>query len=177
VVLLVVGAAVVLVVDVEAGTDDEVDELVVVDVELVVLLDVELDVLLVVGGIVLLVVDVEAGAVELDVLAGADVVLVLLELLEVDDEVLVELVLLLDVEDVELVVVVVVVARHAPVRTSSRHWLNVPPSASKSSEMVSVQTPFGSSPTNAASGSSGTSGVAGPLGPQALSVTSPLLAV
>src|SRR6185436_20925705 len=104
------------------------DELMLVDVELV-LLDVELDVLLVVGGIVLLVVDVEAGAVELDVLAGADVVLVLLELLEVDDEVLVELVLLLDVEDVELVVVVVVVARHAPVRTSSRHWLNVPPSA------------------------------------------------
>jgi hypothetical protein len=101
---------------------------------------------------------------------------------EVLDELLLELVdVLLDVEldvlELVVVLVLVVVARHAPVFTSSRHWLSVPPSASASSEMVSVQTPFGFSPTNAASASSGTRFGAGPLGPQLRSVGSPPFAV
>ena len=43
---------------------------------------------------------------------------------------------------------------------SSDQLLMLPPSRFESSETVSVQVPFGSSPVNAASGSSGTSGEA-----------------
>jgi hypothetical protein len=113
---------------------------------------------------------------------GAEVLLDELvdEVEDVDDEVDVEEVVLVVGNEVEVEVVVevvVVVGKHAPVFTSSRHWLSVPPSRSNVSAMVSVQTPFGFSPTNAASGSSGTSGVTGPLGDHVRSVTSPLFAV
>jgi hypothetical protein len=166
VVLLVAGAAdvvvaVLVLVDVLVVADVEV-----VDVELVkllVVLEVVRTVLLVVDGIVPLVVDVGVAA-ELEVDVLLEVVVVLLDV-ELVDTVVVDVVVLL--------VVVVGGGRHAPVRTSRRHWLSVPPSASASSEMVIVQMPFGSSPTNAASASSGTSGVPAPLGDQARSVGRP----
>jgi hypothetical protein len=198
---VVVGSVVVVdvvVLDVEdvLVLDDVDEDVLVLDVEdVVVVVDADVVDVLVVVVLVVDVLDVEVLDVEVldvDVVAGAEldvldddvaggVEVLVEELLEVE---VLELVLddvdvvLLDVELVELlVVVVVVVGRHAPVFTSRRHWLNVPPSASASSEIVSVQTPFGFSPTNAASGSSGTSGVAGPLAPQLRSVTRPLFDV
>jgi hypothetical protein len=167
--VLVEAGVVLLVVEVVVASDVDV-----VGASVLLLDDVELVVLLVVGATEVLVVG--GGTVLLVVVDGTTVVLLDVEV-GLDVDVLLDMVVVELVEVDVVVVVVVVVARHAPVFTSRRHWLSVPTSAAASSEMVSVQVPFGSSPTNAASGSSGTSGVAGPLGPQLRSVTRPLFEV
>jgi hypothetical protein len=161
------------VVDVVVDVDEVVVVVADVDVEVVVTLLVDELALVVVA---LLLVELEVDD-DVDVVPPSEVDDVVLVLDDDDDDVVdVDDVLELDVEvllvDEDVVVVVAPGGRHAPVRTSSRHSLIVPPSSDASSETVSVHVPFGSSPTKAASGSSGTSGVAAPIGAQAWSVTS-----
>ena len=55
---------------------------------------------------------------------------------------------------------VAVIGAFGSVVTSSDQAFRLPPSPARSSEMVRVQVPFGSSPMNAPMASSGTSGVA-----------------